>query len=56
MPQTHFVEILQGKFAEEVVPVEIAGKKGDKVIVNKDEEYTNINIDKVPTLRPAFKK
>ncbi len=46
-----------GKFASEVVPVTIDGKKGDKpVIVERDEEYNGIKLDKVPTLRPAFKK
>lgn len=44
-----------GKYDAEVVPVTIESKKGDTV-VSKDEEYTNIKLDKVATLRPAFKK
>ncbi len=46
-----------GRFANEVAPISVAGKKGDKpTIVSTDEEYTNIKLDKVATLRPAFKK
>ncbi len=45
-----------GQFDNEVVGVEITGKKGEKSIVAEDEEYKNINFDKVPTLKPAFTK
>jgi acetyl-CoA C-acetyltransferase len=46
-----------GKFANEVVPVTIAGKRGDKpTVVDKDEEFGNIKLDKVATLKAAFKK
>jgi acetyl-CoA C-acetyltransferase len=46
-----------GKFASEVVPVTIEGKKGDKpTIVDKDEEFSGVKLDKVPSLKPAFKK
>lgn len=45
-----------GKFNEEVVPVEIPSKKGDKVVISKDEEPWNVKFDKIPTLRPAFGK
>jgi acetyl-CoA C-acetyltransferase len=46
-----------GKFDDEVVPIEIDGKRGEpSVLVSKDEEFTNIKLDKVATLRPAFKK
>ncbi|MCO6499074.1 MAG: acetyl-CoA C-acyltransferase [Vicingus serpentipes] len=45
-----------GKFAEEVVPVEVPQRKGDPIIVKEDEEYTNVKLDKIPTLRPAFDK
>lgn len=46
-----------GKFDNEVVPVTIPGKKGDKpTVISKDEEFGNIKLDKVATLRPAFKK
>jgi acetyl-CoA C-acetyltransferase len=45
-----------GKFADEVVPVEIPSKKGDPVIVSKDEEPWNVKFDKIAGLRPAFGK
>lgn len=45
-----------GKFEAEIVPVEITGRKGDVVIFKEDEEYKNVNFDKVPQLRPAFVK
>jgi len=45
-----------GKFSEEVVPVEVPQRKGDPIIVNEDEEYSNVKLDKIPTLRPAFDK
>lgn len=43
-----------GAFAEEVSPVEILGRKGDRTIVSEDEEFRNLNASKVPALRPAF--
>jgi acetyl-CoA C-acetyltransferase len=46
-----------GKFNDEVVPVTIAGKKGDKpAVIERDEEFGNIKLDKVSSLKPAFKK
>ena len=45
-----------GKFNEEVVPVSIPQRKGDPKIISKDEEYTNVFLDKIPSLRPAFDK
>lgn len=44
-----------GKFEQEVVPVTIQGRKGD-VTVARDEEFEQVNYDKIPGLRPAFKK
>ncbi|KAG0243851.1 erg10, acetyl-CoA C-acetyltransferase [Actinomortierella wolfii] len=44
-----------GVFKEEVIPVTIKDKKGDKVIA-EDEEYKNVKFDKIPTLRPVFQK
>ena len=44
------------KFFEEIVPVEIAQKKGDTVIISEDEEYRKIDFEKVAKLRPAFSK
>jgi len=45
-----------GKFRNEVVPVEIPQRKGDPLIIDEDEEYKNIILEKVPNLRPAFSK
>lgn len=45
-----------GKFNDEVVPVEIPQRKGDPVIVSKDDEPFNVKFDKIPTLSPAFVK
>lgn len=45
-----------GKFNEEVVPVAVPQRKGDPIIVSKDEEYTNVKLDKIPTLSPVFQK
>lgn len=44
-----------GKFSAEIAPVTIAGRKGD-VIVSEDEEYKNVQFDKIPDLRPVFDK
>ncbi|WP_204346490.1 acetyl-CoA C-acyltransferase [Psychroserpens algicola] len=45
-----------GKFDDEVVPVEVPQRRGEPIIVSKDEEYTNVRMDKIPALRPAFTK
>jgi acetyl-CoA C-acetyltransferase len=45
-----------GKFANEVIPVEIPQRKGDPVVVAKDEEPWNVKFDKIPALSPAFQK
>lgn len=45
-----------GLFNDEVVPITVSDKKGPGVVVSVDEEYTNIKLDKIPTLKPAFKK
>jgi acetyl-CoA C-acetyltransferase len=45
-----------GKFAGEVVPVEIPSKKGDAIVVTKDEEPWNVKFDKIASLKPAFGK
>jgi acetyl-CoA C-acetyltransferase len=44
-----------GKFKEEVVPVTVKTKKGD-VEFAEDEEYKNVNFEKIPTLKPVFQK
>ena len=45
-----------GKFKEEVVPVEVPQKKGEPLLIAEDEEYKNVFLDKIPTLKPAFDK
>jgi len=45
-----------GKFDNEVVPVEVPQRRGEPVIVSKDEEYLNVKMEKIPSLRPAFTK
>ena len=44
-----------GKFKEEIVPVEIVTKKGT-VLFAEDEEYKNVNFDKIPGLKAVFTK
>lgn len=45
-----------GKFKEEIVPVEITGRRGDVTIVDQDEEMHAVDFSKIPGLRPVFKK
>ena len=45
-----------GKFDNEVVPVSIPQRKGNDIIIDEDEEYKNVFLDKIPNLRPAFDK
>ncbi|MBL7887368.1 MAG: acetyl-CoA C-acyltransferase [Flavobacterium sp.] len=45
-----------GKFDAEIVPVAVPQRKGDPVMVTKDEEYTNVRLDKIPTLNAVFTK
>ena len=45
-----------GKFDSEIVPVEVPQRRGDAIIVNKDEEFTNVKLDKIPSLSPVFTK
>ncbi|MFL5306630.1 MAG: thiolase family protein, partial [Polyangia bacterium] len=45
-----------GKFRGEIVPVELPQKKGAPISVADDEEPGRGNIEKLPTLRPAFQK
>ena len=46
----------ENKFKEEIIPVEITLRNGKKVIIEEDEEFKNINFEKVSQLRPAFAK
>jgi len=45
-----------GKFDNEVVPVAVPQRKGDPIMVTKDEEYTNVKIEKIPSLNAVFTK
>ena len=45
-----------GKFDNEVIPVAVPQRRGEPKMVTKDEEFSNVFIDKVPNLRPAFSK
>lgn len=46
----------EGRFDEEIVPVEVPQRRGEPIIVKEDEEFKNIKLDRVPSLRPAFTK
>lgn len=46
----------EGKFKNEVIPVEVPQRKGDPVILSEDEEFKNVFLEKIPSLRPAFTK
>jgi acetyl-CoA acetyltransferase family protein len=45
-----------GKFNNEIVPVAVPQRKGDPIIVFKDEEFSNVKIDRIPTLNAVFTK
>ncbi|MEO9502841.1 acetyl-CoA C-acyltransferase [Nonlabens ulvanivorans] len=45
-----------GKFDNEVVSVAVPQRRGEDIIVDHDEEYTNVKIEKIPALRAAFSK
>lgn len=45
-----------GKFNDEIVPIEIKDRKGEITVFNKDEEPSAVKFDKIPSLKPVFKK
>ncbi len=45
-----------GKFRDEIVPVEVKDRKGNVTQFAEDEEYKNVNFDKIPALKPVFSK
>ncbi len=47
--------ITSGAFADEITPVTVKTRKGE-VVVDSDEQPLNANFEKIPTLRPAFRK
>ena len=46
----------EGRFNDEIVPVSVAQRRGEDLIISEDEEYKNINMDKIPNLRAVFDK
>ena len=46
----------EGKFADEIVPVIVPQRRGEDIVVTEDEEYKNVRLDKIPTLRTVFDK
>jgi acetyl-CoA C-acetyltransferase len=45
-----------GKFDNEIVPVAVPQRKGDPIIISKDEEFTNVSLDRIPSLNAVFTK
>ncbi len=45
-----------GKFKNEVVPVEVPQRRGEPLVMTEDEEFKNVKMEKIPALRPAFSK
>ncbi len=46
----------EGRFIDEVVPVSVPQRRGEPIVIREDEEYKNVQLDKIPSLRPAFVK
>lgn len=46
----------EGKFAAEIIPVELTDKKGEITFITKDEEPGNVKFEKITGLKPVFKK
>ena len=46
----------EGKFKNEIVGVEVPQRKGDDLLINEDEEYKKVMLEKIPNLRPVFSK
>ena len=45
-----------GLFNDEIVPVHVPQRKGDPIVVDRDQEFAQVKMDKVRSLRPAFQK
>ena len=45
-----------GKFSDEIIPVEIPQRGGASVLMTEDEEYKNVKMENIPSLRAAFSK
>ena len=46
----------EGKFNNEVVPVSVPQRRGEPIVINEDEEFKNVKMEKIPSLRAAFTK
>lgn len=46
----------KGYFKDEVIPVELQGRKGETILIEEDEEFKQVMFDKIPSLRPVFDK
>lgn len=46
----------KGMFKDEIVPVEMIGRKGETILIEEDEEFRNVMFDKIPSLKPVFDK
>lgn len=46
----------KGLFKDEVIPVELKGRKGEVILIDEDEEFKNVMFDKITSLRPVFDK
>ncbi len=46
----------EAKFVNEIVPVKVPQRRGDDLLISEDEEFKNVKMDKIPTLRPVFDK
>ena len=45
-----------GKFDTEIVPVEVPQRRGEPIVIARDEEFTNVKLDKIPSLNAVFTK
>ncbi len=46
----------KGLFKEEIAPISIPQRGKDPIVMSEDEEYKNVKMEKIPTLKPAFQK
>lgn len=46
----------EGKFDNEIIPVEVPQRRGDAKVISTDEEFTNVKLEKIPALRTVFQK
>jgi acetyl-CoA C-acetyltransferase len=45
-----------GKFKNEIIPMKVEQRGKEPLTVTEDEEYKNVKFEKIPSLKPAFKK